>query len=82
MAKSNIMRINRRPFEPNDLDLIDHDFRLIMMCSNVIGKIHIVDNALVTSARTGVVVSDVALSQVINGGSATPACVSPSQRTA
>ena len=44
--------IRRRAFSPEDLDMIEMDFRLILSCSNIIGKVVIIDNALVASKST------------------------------
>lgn len=45
-------RIRRRSFSPDDLDIIENDFRLILSCSNVIGKIDVVGNAVVPTSST------------------------------
>ena len=62
LTRSNLVGIHRRSFEPDDPDVIEHNFHMIMMCSNIVGRIQVVDSVLVTSTCTGVVVLDVALS--------------------
>ena len=44
--------ICRRSFSTENLELIENDFRLILMCSNIIGKLEIVDNSVHASRST------------------------------
>ena len=53
MTSSNLGRTCRRSFHPEDLEVIEGDFRLILMCSNIIRKIQIVNNSVVASLRDG-----------------------------
>ena len=57
MTLSNLGRTCQRSFRVEDLEVIEGDFRLILMCSNIIGKIQIVDNSVVASLRDGFGVS-------------------------
>mmetsp|Transcript_18978 Transcript_18978/g.34978 ORF Transcript_18978/g.34978 Transcript_18978/m.34978 type:complete len:213 (+) Transcript_18978:428-1066(+) len=45
-------RIRRRSFSPEDLDMIEQDFRLILSCSNIIGRIEVLDNMVVAKQST------------------------------
>ena len=44
--------ISRRSFESEDLDTIAADFRMMLMCSNCIGRMQVVGNAVRAGART------------------------------
>ena len=44
--------IRRRSFSPDNLDMIENDFRLILSCSNFIGKIDAVENTVVPTSST------------------------------
>ena len=44
--------ISRRSLSTENLELIENDFRLILMCSNIIGRIEIVDNSVHASRST------------------------------
>ena len=44
--------ISRRSFESEDLDTIAADFRRMLMCSNCIGRMQVVGNAVRAGART------------------------------
>lgn len=56
--------ISKRMFKPEDLGMIEEDFRLILMCSNMIGKIQIVSNSVVASLRDSV---SIPISNVLEG---------------
>ena len=44
--------ICQRSFSTENLELIENDFRLILMCSNIIGRLKIVDNSVHASRST------------------------------